>query len=254
VVFDGVQKHLRGGRVAANHLWTVLNGLFAYALDHDVRGDNPMLGVKRPAKARSKDRVLDPEQELKWVLLAAKALPFPYGPFVTVLTFTGCRRGEALNMRWRDLNLDDGVWTQPRSKNGRMHTVTLTPTITGMLKTLPRKNECVFFGGYGRGPFTNLAGVKRMLDAKIIELCGEHLEPWSLHDLRRTFATYVVPLGIDEFVVGKCLNHSSKTITGTTYSLWHYYDQKRHAWSVWSDRLVQLTELPSSNVVKLQRA
>ena len=41
--------------------------------------------------------------------------------------------------------------------------------------------------------------------------------PGTLHSLRHTFATVGVEAGIPEEVVGRLLNHASKTITGQRY-------------------------------------
>ena len=46
----------------------------------------------------------------------------------------------------------------------------------------------------------------------------DHSEvPGTLHSLRHTFATVAVEAGIPEEVVGRLLNHASKTITGQRY-------------------------------------
>ena len=46
----------------------------------------------------------------------------------------------------------------------------------------------------------------------------DHKEvPGTLHSLRHTFATVAVEAGIPEKVVGRLLNHASKTITGQRY-------------------------------------
>ena len=41
------------------------------------------------------------------------------------------------------------------------------------------------------------------------------MEPWHLHDLRRTFATHLRSLGIDRLVVSKLLNHAEGGVTGS---------------------------------------
>ena len=41
--------------------------------------------------------------------------------------------------------------------------------------------------------------------------------PGTLHSLRHSFATTAVEAGIPEEVVGRLLNHASKTITGQRY-------------------------------------
>jgi integrase len=62
---------------------------------------------------------------------------------------------------------------------------------------------------------------------------------WTLHDLRRTFATTAARLGIAPHVVEKCLNHSGGTIRGVAavYNRYAFDAEKRQALEVWARHL-----------------
>src|SRR5262249_33252426 len=53
--------------------------------------------------------------------------------------------------------------------------------------------------------FTSWAEHKRALDARL----GDQFKPWTLHDLRRTWATRMCDIGIEPHVVEQILNHQS---------------------------------------------
>jgi integrase len=264
---SGKQRRLRGGRVAANHIHSTLKLVFRYAKYNSFRADNPMLEVERPGKTRRKDRYLD-EAELRWLLLAADSMPYPHGPFVTTLLYTGSRRGEVLNMEWKHLDLDaeQPCWKQPSNKSDRQHIVALTPPVVALLKRLADQrinvrgpdgrmlaSRFVFSGPDGRKPFYNMDGLKHMADRKIVGLRGDPFEtPWTLHDLRRSFATHAIRLRVTETVVGRCLNHAPQGITNTVYNVFDYWPEKQAAWSTWSAYLESLITPPSDKVVRLR--
>ena len=54
------------------------------------------------------------------------------------------------------------------------------------------------------------------------------LEPWTIHDLRRTVGTGLGKLGISRFIIARVLNHADRTVTAI-YDRHEYLDEKRHA-------------------------
>jgi integrase len=68
------------------------------------------------------------------------------------------------------------------------------------------------------------------------------VNPWTLHDLRRTFATSLAALGTPIHVTEKLLNHVSGQISGVAaiYNRHAYLDEMRQAIEKWEDRLATL--------------
>jgi integrase len=65
---------------------------------------------------------------------------------------------------------------------------------------------------------------------------------WTLHDLRRTFATKLAGLDVPPHVVERLLNHVSGTISGVAaiYNRFSYVDEMRDAMKRWEERLTAL--------------
>ena len=82
-----------------------------------------------------------------------------------------------------------------------------------------------------------LAALKAERGAKAV------LEPWRLHDLRRTAATRMGDLGVQPHVVEAVLNHVSGSKAGVAgvYNRAAYRDEKRAALALWADRVTELT-------------
>lgn len=68
------------------------------------------------------------------------------------------------------------------------------------------------------------------------------MAPWTLHDLRRTFATNLAALGVAVHVTEKLLNHVSGTTGGivTVYQRHSYMDEMRTAVDRWEKLLEPL--------------
>jgi integrase len=184
-------------------------------------------------KGRPRDRVLS-NVELTAVWNAAA--DYPFGPIVRLCILTGQRRGEIGSLRWDYIEGD--IITLPASltKNNRVHSFPVGPTGRKLLTSLPRLNEHVFPASRGDGMFNGWNKCKQDLD----KTCG--VTGWTLHDLRRTFATNLAALGIAPHVVERLLNHSSGTISGVAaiYNKFQYMDEMRAAITLWEERLASL--------------
>ena len=84
---------------------------------------------------------------------------------------------------------------------------------------------------------------------------GEPVEPWRLHDLRRTAASGMAGLGIAPHVVEAVLNHKSGTIRGvaSVYNKYNYRSEMLAALTAWSRRIreIETGEATASNVVSI---
>ena len=101
---------------------------------------------------------------------------------------------------------------------------------TSLLTSLKTDHQLLFPGrGQSDAPFNGWSKSKKALDtiAKI--------EPWTLHDLRRTFATDLAELGVAPHVIERLLNHVTGTISGVAaiYNRNEYEKETREAIEKW---------------------
>lgn len=114
-----------------------------------IHVENPIPYVKRPEKARSRDRRLSPEEE-KYLLAAltggerqqdgtfSKGARNPWLlPLVQLALETAMRRGELLSLRWENVDLKLRTAHLPDTKNGDSRTVPLSTRAVAILKGLP---------------------------------------------------------------------------------------------------------------------
>jgi integrase len=154
---------------------------------------------------------------------------------VQLLLLTGQRRGEIAEMEWGEIDFDARTWTLPRvrAKNDQAHTAPLSDPAIAILKTVPRVagNGGYVFTTNGETPISGFAKAKERLDGVL----PPDMPAWTLHDLRRTFASGCARLGVDLHVVEKCLNHVSGSFAGIVgvYQRHDFAGERRAAMDTW---------------------
>jgi integrase len=149
--------------------------------------------------------------------------PVLYGLFAT-LAYTGLRRGEAMGLRWSDVDLDRRLITVRRSYEGRTKSgkdrlvpipVELVPILQQHRLADPWKGELVFPNEEGGACYSKNSKPGKVLELAL-ERCG--LPRIRVHDLRHVFASYFVMRGGDIFTLQRILGHSTPQITSDTYA------------------------------------
>ena len=113
---------------------------------------------------------------------------------------TGLSRSEIENLEWD--RVSDELYFPP-TKAGREFWLPLTDAHHRILLSVRGIDPRWVFPPYGKTGHI---------------VCWDHKHvPGTFHSLRHTFATVAVEAGVPEEVVGRLLNHSSKTITGQRY-------------------------------------
>jgi integrase len=225
----------------ANHAFTAIRTFFNWCVRRHYLTHNPMQGMRLPAKTISRTRILSPA-ELKVVYRACDALG-AFGSLVRLCILTGQRRGEIGALRWDYIDRRNKLVTLPSSltKNNREHTFPLRKQALAIIDALPQRGDHLFPGRNHEQAFQGWAKSKARLD-QIVEAEGGGVSPWTLHDLRRTFATNLAALNIPPHIVERILNHASGTISGVAaiYNRHAYMDEMRAAIDLWEKRLDQI--------------
>jgi integrase len=236
--------------IAANRSRSTLRGLFGWAVDQGLVEANVVAATRAPQRReKARDRVLSPDE--RGAVWEATGGGSRYEAIVRLLFLLAQRRAEVAGMLWSEIDLDKALWTLPaaRVKNGLMHQVPLSLQALDIIKAQPRRGERVF------GAFNGFSLAKRRLDQRIQEMRGAPLEPWVLHDLRRSAATAMNDeLGVAPHVVEAVLNHTSgsaKRGVAGVYNRALYLKERTLALQAWADHL---TAAPAEKVVAFPAA
>ena len=172
-------------------------------------------------------------------LWQATSGPGDFNAIVRLLLLTGCRASEIGSLRWSEVFSDRIVIADERVKNGRAHTVPLTPAVRAILDPRPRDltKDFVFGRDTGRG-FTGWPSSRIELEKRL------SIKPWVLHDLRRTFVTGTCDLGIAPHVVETAVNH----VSGFRHGVAGVYNRAalegpvRHALITWENHVMAIAK------------
>jgi integrase len=209
-----IQVKLEEGKpVAARTLYESLSPFFKWLEGEDIILSNPLRTIIPPKIPESRERTLS-KGELKVIYSISKNnLGNLWGPYFQFLMLTLQRRNEVSGIQY--LEIEGGTWTipGPRTKNGKTHLVPLSTTAQGIIDS---KAEFI-----GRG-VSGYSKVKARLD----RLSG--VKDWRVHDLRRTGATILQELGVQETVIEAILNHSPKGVKGV-YQRYKYFKERKEA-------------------------
>jgi integrase len=252
------KKAANGAEVQANRILSRLRTLFSWAVRKDRIASNPCDGMRPPTREKSRDRVLN-NDEIKLFWNACDDLGWPFGPLFKLLLLTAQRRDEVASMEWEEVDLGGAVWDIPktRAKNGVGHEVQLSREAIEILSALPRIAGGFVFTTNGKTAVSGFSRAKERVDAFMASRAGHDIEPWVLHDLRRTATTGMAGLKIPPHVVDKILNHTAGTIRGVAavYNRAQYGEERRDALAAWG-RAVEaiVTDRPAGNVVPLAPA
>lgn len=244
----------------AHHVLSYASRLFNWAIERGTYGletspcdrmrPSRLIGPKDP-----RTRILQ-GTELRALWEGAKRIGYPFGSLVQVLMLTGQRRSEVAEARWSEIDLDRKLWSIPaaRMKADALHVVPLTPDVIAILEKLPRfnKGDYLFSTTIGARPVSGFSKTKHRLDKEMLtEL--DNLEPWVIHDIRRTMRTGLSALPVPDLVRELVIGHTKPGLH-KVYDQHAYIDEKRQALELWAVRLRGIVEPAPANVVKLARA
>jgi integrase len=202
--------NVRGGRGTASRTVGLLGAIFSYAVRHRMRADNPVRGVTKFADGKRERRLAADEYEDLGVALRAAEAAREWPPAVAAIRFlalTGWRSGEAIDLRWSDLDLDRRIARLADTKNG--HSLRpLSRRACDVLRGLPHVGELVFPATRGDGRMTGLPKIwSRMLYRRGI---SREVTP---HVLRHSFASLAADLGFSELTIASLVGHKLHTVT-----------------------------------------
>ncbi len=211
----------------------VLRAFLRWAHRKHYLDRDPMERMQAPPASRPRDRILT-DDELVRVWQAAGN--DTYGKIVKLLILTGQRRGEITGLMGGMVGADAITFPAEHTKNGRQHVIPIGPVTVGILGR-QRPRGALYFPARGKKtPFNGFSKCKARLDQQ----CG--FSDWTIHDLRRTFASGLAAQGISLPVVEKLLNHVSGSFGGIVgvYQRYDFLPEMRHAVAIWEGRMQSL--------------
>ncbi len=211
----------------------MLSAAFNHAIrKHHWRVENPCVKADLPKEPKGRVRWLTHEQAKTLVQVAnnpvdqkGSSLSSQYkspvlGDFIELALNTGCRRSELLNLKWIHVDLSTRLLHLEQTKSGEWQTVPINEDARQVLVRRMRLRDAVcpespwvFF--HLTSAFNAEVGdrVKSVRKAFSTACKRAGIGDFNIHDLRHTFASWLVMNGVALFEVSKLLRHSSIQMT-----------------------------------------
>jgi integrase len=237
----------RGAPATAIHVRDILKQIYGFAILHGEKVANPAdeVGPASIATFVPKDRSLSPTEirvMLKQLAHVATLPTIRLGMRLYLLTMV--RKSELQDAVWDEVDFENAVWTIPkeRMKRSKAHNVYMSRQVLDImiaLKTCAGNSRYLLPSRYDADAPMSRATFNRVTYS-VVERAkqeGLPLEPFTVHDLRRTGSTLLNELGFNSDWIEKCLAHEDGRSSRGVYNKAEYEMQRRHMMQEWSDIL-----------------
>lgn len=237
--------------VLYNHYLSVINRIFKYAVLMDVLSSNPFDKVIKPKSRQTqrKGNFLTKEELKEFLKLAQNTTLSYFFPLVHLMSYTGLRQGEALALKWSDIDFENRKITvdktaarikeeqtiqTPKTKNSK-RVISIDSATLSILKSWKKDQIKIYFknGKHFEGDenfiFTNQRGewvhIHNFIRYFKRFIADYKLKQITPHGLRHTHASLLFSAGVEPKNISDRLGHSTVQITLDLYT--HITEEQR---------------------------
>ena len=187
----------------ANIEITTLYNFFNYCIKKGYIDKNPASGIKK-LNELSRLKTLSDEDIQKLIAGATNKLT---RDLITFLILSGCRKGEALNLKWDDVDLKNNIIAIKGTKTKYDRHVPISKPLKALLSGIEKNQDSLYvFNNKGR----KLTDFKRSFHTACK---NAGFKDMHIHDLRHVFASKMVMNGTSLFITGELLGHRTTQMT-----------------------------------------
>ena len=114
-------------------------------------------------------------------------------------------------------------------------------------------NTCCRRGNIKTGAYPNIHENTLNVALSKVKANVPGVDPFTIHDFRRTARTHLAALGIDPHIAERCLNHKIKGVEGI-YNRHDYFDERKAALQKLANFLESCETGKAWNVIPLRKA
>jgi integrase len=206
-IIDFIAKQLETHKPGSvNRVIILLRYIYNCAIRWEVAGikKNPTQGIPLLEENNKKERFLSKEEAEK-LLEATRNSPNKMLQYIIpMLILTGARKNEVIHAKWEDFNFEQKVWRIPISKSGKARYVPISAGVEQLLANVPVYEGCdlVFPNPKTLKPYVSFFYAWDTVRKSV------GLEDVRVHDLRHSFASFLVNAGRSLYEVQNILGHT----------------------------------------------
>lgn len=219
-------------------LYNIMNGVFKMAVMDDSIDYSPMNKVERPKP--DKEDLVDEKnksftsEELQYIIKCIKNEPIEWQTYFMLSMYTGIRRGEAVGLRWQDIDFYKGTITiqnnvqytkekgvyETTPKNGKARVISISSDLINLLYALREKQSSICISRYVFSKDDTPEVMNPQTPTEHFHRFGQRYGIKGLHPhkLRHSFASVAITNGADIVSVSEILGHSDTAVTLRMYA------------------------------------
>lgn len=189
---------------SVNRVIILLRYIFNLSIQWETIGvtKNPTAGIPLLEENNKNERYLSAQEAnvLISALQSSENTMLQY--IIPMLILTGARKNEVLKAKWEDFNFEQRVWRIPVTKSGKARHVPISDGVIHLLQSLPHTCDYVFANPKTHKPFVSIFCSWNTARKSV------GLEDVRIHDLRHSFASFLVNNGRSLYEVQRILGHT----------------------------------------------
>ena len=180
-----------------------LSSFFNYAIEKGYIENNPAYKIKK-LNTLSRLKTLSDSDIEKLIAAATNKLT---KDLITFLIYTGCRKGEALNLKWDDVDLQNDIIAIKGTKTKYDRYIPISKPLKELLSRIEKVQDVLYvFNRNG----AKLSDFKRSFHTACR---NAGLKDMHIHDLRHVFASTLTMNDVSLYKTGILLGHRTPNMT-----------------------------------------
>lgn len=196
-----------------NRYVVALSAVFTWAIEARLAPKgwvHACRGIRRLEEPDGRVRFLDAaERSRLFAECQGSKYPRLYALVLTAM-LTGARLGELLSLRWRDVDLQAGIASLAKTKNGDRRTLILLPQVIAALEPFRSVDRDRYVFGSVRSRYQSPATIDSAFRDAVSRA---QLRDFHFHDLRHCCASYMAQAGHPLNVIAEVLGHRKLDMT-----------------------------------------
>ncbi|HEA3286498.1 TPA: tyrosine-type recombinase/integrase [Pasteurella multocida] len=234
----------RGAPSTAIFVRDLFNAVYKYAISKGHIFQNPAERISNSSIAtfRPRERSLTPKEiHLFFTELNQTERYFTLRKGVLFILYTMVRKSEFVNAKWEEFDFKRNIWTIPseRMKARRAHNVYLSRQAIEILtafKLYCENSDFIIPSRTSRLKPVALSSLNRVINETVdlMNKKGIEIDPFTIHDLRRTASTLLNEKGFNTDWIEKALAHEQQGVRAV-YNKAEYAEQRKDMMQKWAD-------------------
>lgn len=207
-----LSKHRKTHKPAStNRVLVLIRFIYNCAIKWETHGivKNPTAKIESFPVNNNRERYITAEEATRLFKALEKSGTVMLKYIIAMLLLTGARKSEVVHAKWKDIDVAMRLWRIEHNKGGKTRYVPLSDSTLRLLAEVPRVegSEYVFPNPDTKQPYRHLYHPWHAVRTQA------GLSDVRIHDLRHSFASFLINSGRSIYEVQRILGHTQITTT-----------------------------------------